>query len=262
MKKEINLDKAWVKSLIQGYLPVNQIESFKNEFGIKLEMVFDGMWMDVARWCQEKKLTSPCYADGNDSWYIGCPLSYGSMCGWDVTADGKFALCRIQYDHYRLFQVSEVKSDSPESKKKIIFIDMDGVIVDFVKGMRKHPGYIEGMEDPDELPGVFDNLEPIENAIESVNLLLENSRFDVYIASAAPWNNVGALPAKRLWIEKYFGEKFKKRLILTHQKQLLIGDYLIDDRKKNGAGEFRGEHIHFGKNGFENWEKVTKYLTN
>ena len=145
---------------------------------------------------------------------------------------------------------------------KTIFIDMDGVLADFEKGMRKHPGYIEGMEAPDELPGVFDNLEPIENAIESVNLLIADPRFDIYIASAAPWNNVGSLPSKRLWVEKHFGDKLKKRLILTHHKQLLLGDYLIDDRKKNGAGEFKGEHIHFGQSGFENWGKVITYLLN
>jgi 5'(3')-deoxyribonucleotidase len=52
---------------------------------------------------------------------------------------------------------------------------------------------------------------------------------------------------------------FKKRLILTHHKNLLVGDYLIDDRTKNGAGQFN-EHIHFGAKGFETWDKVLAYL--
>lgn len=61
-------------------------------------------------------------------------------------------------------------------------------------------------------------------------------------------------------VEKHLGEFAFKRLITTHRKDLLIGDYLIDDRTVNGAGEFTGEHIHFGTVKFPNWEFVVKYL--
>ena len=44
-----------------------------------------------------------------------------------------------------------------------------------------------------------------------------------------------ALTDKRYWLEYYFGEMFHKKLITTHRKDLLVGDYLIDDRLKNGA---------------------------
>ena len=50
--------------------------------------------------------------------------------------------------------------------------------------------------------------------------------------------------------------------MLTHRKDLLIGDYLIDDRPFNGAKEFTGEWIHFGSKGFENWDKVLLYIIN
>ena len=60
---------------------------------------------------------------------------------------------------------------------------------------------------------------------------------------------------KDLWIAKYFDEKLiRKRLILCHHKQLMIGDYLIDDRRFNGASEFKGKWIHFGSEDFPNWE--------
>jgi hypothetical protein len=54
-------------------------------------------------------------------------------------------------------------------------------------------------------------------------------------------------------------------MAITHLKHLLIGDYLIDDRTANGAGEFgkltgSGEHIHFGTQEFQNWESVLNYL--
>ena len=39
-----------------------------------------------------------------------------------------------------------------------------------------------------------------------------------------------------------------------------MGDYLIDDRTKNGAGEFSGELIQFGDDAFPNWEAILNYL--
>jgi hypothetical protein len=43
-------------------------------------------------------------------------------------------------------------------------------------------------------------------------------------------------------------------------KGLLIGDYLIDDRTANGAGEFTGKHIHFATDEYPNWDIVLKEL--
>ena len=51
-----------------------------------------------------------------------------------------------------------------------------------------------------------------------------------------------------------------KRLILTHHKNLNMGDYLIDDREANGSDKFTGEHIHFRTNRFPNWKSVLEYL--
>ena len=56
------------------------------------------------------------------------------------------------------------------------------------------------------------------------------------------------------------GNKARKRLILTHRKDLNIGDFLVDDRTKNGAGEFMGELIQFGTEKFPDWNTVKKYL--
>ena len=52
----------------------------------------------------------------------------------------------------------------------------------------------------------------------------------------------------------------RKRLILCHHKHLMIGDYLIDDRRFNGASEFQGKWIHFGNEEYPNWKSVLKYL--
>ena len=53
---------------------------------------------------------------------------------------------------------------------------------------------------------------------------------------------------------------FYKRLIISHHKDLCKGDYLIDDRVKNGDGEFEGELIMYGSDRFPDWMSVINYL--
>ncbi len=62
------------------------------------------------------------------------------------------------------------------------------------------------------------------------------------------------------WVTKYLDDVFHKRMVITHRKDLCQGDYLIDDRGKNGTSEFGGEWIHFGSERFPNWESVLDYL--
>jgi 5'(3')-deoxyribonucleotidase len=97
--------------------------------------------------------------------------------------------------------------------------------------------------------------------------LVESGKYELLIATAAPWGNPYASTDKRYWIEKYFGRLFHKKMVITHRKDLLLGDYLIDDRTANGAGEFTGELIHFGWNyekkvwnEYPDWDSVLKKL--
>ena len=60
--------------------------------------------------------------------------------------------------------------------------------------------------------------------------------------------------------KKYLGDVAHKRLILSHHKNLNVGDFLVDDRTANGASSFQGKHIHFGSNEFPDWESVCKFL--
>ena len=101
-------------------------------------------------------------------------------------------------------------------------------------------------------------MQPMENAIESYNKLTKH--YDVYISSTSPWENESALIDKLRWVKKHLGQIAYKRLILSHHKNLNKGDYLIDDRLKNGAEDFEGEHIHFGQDKFPNWDSVLEYL--
>ncbi|WP_435254700.1 5' nucleotidase, NT5C type [Tenacibaculum sp. A30] len=146
--------------------------------------------------------------------------------------------------------------------KKIIFIDMDNVVVDFPSAFPKiEKGVLEQYQgNEDEIPGIFSLMNPKLDAVRSVNFLALH--FDVFFLSTAPWENPSAWSDKLLWIQKYFPEVGYKRLILSHNKHLNSGDYLIDDRLANGADKFKGEHIHFGQSKHENWIDVITYLCN
>lgn len=138
------------------------------------------------------------------------------------------------------------------TNKKIIYIDMDNVLVNFKSGIERLPAAIRaqhpGDKDIDEVDGIFSLMDPNPGAVEAFNLLAQHH--EVYILSTAPWKNHSAWSDKVAWVQLHLGksegEPAWKRLILSHHKNLNKGDYLIDDRLANGAGKFEGELIHFG----------------
>tara|TARA_B100000575_G_scaffold148723_1_gene118630 strand:+ start:4090 stop:4563 length:474 start_codon:yes stop_codon:yes gene_type:complete len=155
---------------------------------------------------------------------------------------------------------------------KTVFIDMDGVIVNLSENIRiwfsTHPHLKKKyINFPDHIPGIFRDPLPIKGSIKSIQILHESSKYDLFIATSSPWGNPGASTDKRYWIEKYFGTIFHKKLFITHRKDLLIGDFLIDDRLKNGAEKFNGELLRFGvdwqtgeKNQYPDWDSILKKL--
>ena len=144
---------------------------------------------------------------------------------------------------------------------KRVFIDMDNVLVDFQSGLDQVSEEVkaEYAVRLDEILGLFAKMKPMEGAIEAVHELKKH--YDLFILSTAPWKNPSAWSDKVAWVTKYLDDVFLKRMVITHRKDLCQGDYLIDDRGKNGTSEFAGEWIQFGSEKFPDWDSVLKYLS-
>lgn len=167
-------------------------------------------------------------------------------------------------DYFDNVSRQSIDNQSTE-KKKIVYVDMDGTLVDWESGVKRLTGMerlkYDGFED--EVPGIFQRMDPIPGAIEAIYRL--NLKYDVYILSTSPWGNLSAPSDKLRWIQTFFGEEktspLYKKLIISHHKELNRGDYLIDDRPmSNGTICFQGEVLHFGSEKFPDWSSVLDYL--
>lgn len=157
-------------------------------------------------------------------------------------------------------------------EKKIVYVDMDNVLVNFKSALTQidqktkdeYTDPVTGKENFDEIPGIFSLMDINKGAKEAITRIREMG-YDLYILSTAPWKNPSAWSDKLKWVQQYFGAEkddvFYKRIILSHHKNLCIGDYLIDDRTANGAGEFEGTLIQFDKeHPEEEWTRIVKFL--
>ena len=138
--------------------------------------------------------------------------------------------------------------------KEILLLDQDGVLADYDKGFLAkwreiHPNktvippekrrtfYIE--EDyPKELgalvreiivsKGFYRDLPVMEGAIEAINEL--KKYFDVLICTAPHLKSKYCISEKFEWIAEHFGSELVRKIVLTKEKTLVRGKYLVDDR--------------------------------
>jgi 5'-nucleotidase len=147
---------------------------------------------------------------------------------------------------------------------KTLYIDMDNVLVDFPSGTAAcDPALLKEYEGRlDEIPGIFALMQPMPGAIEAYHELSE--LFDTYILSTAPWENPSAWSDKLEWVKRHLGAPAHKRLILSHNKHLNAGHFLVDDRSKNGAdafGKVPGQKwIQFGHDRYKDWPETVAYF--
>ena len=140
-----------------------------------------------------------------------------------------------------------------------VYIDMDDVMCQFSKAYHKSKINNPELQYPQSIEGFFLALEPIPDAIDIVNGL--RSDFDVSVLTAPSTRNPHSYTEKRLWIEKYFDYAFTKKLIISPNKALLKGDYLVDDYSEGkGQDKFEGTLVHFGTSDFPDWQTVDTFL--
>jgi 5'-nucleotidase len=143
----------------------------------------------------------------------------------------------------------------------IIYIDMDDVLCDFSGGYKKALEQNPGMPIPQSQYGFYQNLSPLDGAIETLKALYNSSEYTTYILTAPSTRNPFSYTEKRVWVEEKLGYSFVDRLIICSHKGLLKGDILIDDNNSGrGQEHFEGRFIHFGSALVPNWSAVRREL--
>ena len=85
--------------------------------------------------------------------------------------------------------------------KKILYIDMDNVLVAFESAFPHISKKVmtEYEDRLDEVPGIFSLMEPVDGAVEAFSELAV--KFDTYILSTSPWENPSAWSDKLIWVK-------------------------------------------------------------
>lgn len=140
-----------------------------------------------------------------------------------------------------------------------LFLDADGVIVDFEAGAKK-----AGLE-PSIFklqPGAYLYLPVMPDAADALSLFKELESevpLKVWIATKPPKHAPYVYTEKVLWFTEHF-PWLADRIIVTHDKSLLgcETDILVDDRPhKANASHFRGSLVVFDPlKTSESWEQV------
>lgn len=139
----------------------------------------------------------------------------------------------------------------------IILVDQDGVLADFEGGFlrlwrERHPDlpYVPLVDRrtfliEDQYPaehlglvreiqnarGFFLGFQPIPGALAALREMLAAGH-EVFICTSPISANPWCAPEKYEWVERHLPPPWKKRVILTADKTLVHGDYLIDDKPK------------------------------
>jgi len=152
----------------------------------------------------------------------------------------------------------------PTPESKVILIDMDNTILDLDAQLFRALDMIYpdnafrnkttfDFDDPaiDKVArafmtqkGFFLGFDPYPGAIDAIKCMAE--KHNVYFVTSPLTEHKFCVSEKYQWIEMNFGLEWTKKIIVTKDKTLVMGDYLIDDKPQvEGIMVPRWEHIYF-----------------
>ena len=164
-------------------------------------------------------------------------------------------------------------------KRKIVFFDMDNVLVDFESALYadkiknlvpKYESVVDGVKrtNYDDIPEIFSYSKPVEGAVEALKAI--SQKFEVFIISHASWANPVSWSNKLEWVKKYFDSDnvngtFYKRLVLAQDRDVttITDSYLVEGKPYHNASHKSGSNvIYLNKtNGdFRDWSSVVNHL--
>lgn len=141
---------------------------------------------------------------------------------------------------------------------KRIYIDMDGVLADFISAYNRDLLIEPRQPYPQSKYGFFATLEPIEGAVAALKELQKS--FDVWILTRPSIQNLHCYSEKAFWLRQYFGEELLYKTVICPDKSIVKGDYLIDDQTEFGQTEFEGKLVLFGSAEFPDWKSVLTFF--
>ena len=154
----------------------------------------------------------------------------------------------------------------------IVLVDMDGVIADwghaYGESLDRHgpiaaaiPRHrdqttfnLHHQRTPEEIEiiravmiedGFYSRLRPIPGAKTALKAMLKAGH-DVRIVTS-PWvSNPSCASDKLNWVVKHYGSHWGARVVITADKTVVRGDYLIDDKPEvTGSQDPTWEHVYF-----------------
>lgn len=151
------------------------------------------------------------------------------------------------------------------TKKLIFHVDMDDTLCEYTPAYREALRINPSIKFPQSQLDFFRNLKPKENGIDVLKAFQRDCGdvLDFYILTAPSVENPLCYMEKRIWVEQHLGKDFVNRLIISPNKGLIKGDYLIDDNLSGkGQQNFEGKLIHFGSPRYLNWSIVGEEIAN